>query len=56
MDKSLVGKEKTLYMKQFNEVLRNPDDYPDGIREIQQMLGIDHIGFKGGGLAEILEV
>ena len=56
MDKSLVGKEKTLYMKQLNEVLRNPDDYPDGIREIQQMLGIDPIGFKGGGLAEILEV
>ena len=56
MDKSLVGKEKTLYMKQLNKVLRNPDDYPDGIREIQQMLGIDPIGFKGGGLAEILEV
>ena len=56
MDKSLVGKEKTLYMKQLNQVLRNPDDYPDGIREIQQMLGIDPIGFKGGGLAEILEV
>jgi len=56
MDKSLVGKEKTLYMKQLNQVLKNPDDYPDGIREIQQMLGIDPIGFKGGGLAEILEV
>ena len=56
MDKSLVGKEKTLYMKQLNQVLRNPDDYPDGIREIQEMLGIDPIGFKGGGLAEILEV
>ena len=56
MDKSLVGKEKTLYMQQLNKVLKNPDDYPDGIREIQQMLGIDPIGFKGGGLAEILEV
>jgi hypothetical protein len=56
MDKSLVGKEKTLYMKQLNQVLRNPDDYPEGIREIQQLLGIDPIGFKGGGLAEILEV
>ena len=56
MDKSLVGKEKTLYMKQLNQVLKNPDDYPDGIREIQQMLGIDPIGFKGGGLSEILEV
>ena len=56
MDKSLVGKEKTLYMQRLNQVLKNPDDYPDGIREIQQMLGIDPIGFKGGGLAEILEV
>jgi len=56
MDKSLVGKEKTLYMQQLNKVLKNPDDYPDGIREIQQMLGIDPIGFKGGGLAEILEL
>ena len=45
-DKSLVGKEKTLYMKQLNQVLRNPDDYPEGIREIQQLLGIDPIGFK----------
>jgi hypothetical protein len=56
MDKSLVGKEKTLYMQRLNQVLKNPDDFPDGIREIQQMLGIDPIGFKGGGLAEILEV
>ena len=56
MDKSLVGKEKTLYMQRLNQVLKNPDDFPEGIREIQQMLGIDPIGFKGGGLAEILEV
>ena len=56
MDKTLVGKEKTLYMQRLNQVLKNPDDFPDGIREIQQMLGIDPIGFKGGGLAEILEV
>ena len=56
MDKSLVGKEKTLYMQRLNQVLKNPDDYPEGIREIQQLLGIDPIGFKGGGLAEILEV
>jgi hypothetical protein len=56
MDKSLVGKEKTLYMQRLNQVLKNPDDFPDGIREIQEMLGIDPIGFKGGGLAEILEV
>ena len=56
MDKSLVGKEKTLYMQRLNQVLKNPDDFPDGIREIQQMLGIEPIGFKGGGLAEILEI
>jgi hypothetical protein len=56
MDKSLVGKEKTLYMQRLNQVLKNPDDFPDGIREIQEMLGIEPIGFKGGGLAEILEV
>ena len=56
MDKSLVGKEKTLYMQRLNQVLKNPDDFPEGIREIQQMLGIEPIGFKGGGLAEILEL
>ena len=56
MDKSLVGKEKTLYMQRLNQVLKNPDDFPDGIREIQEMLGIDPIGFKNGGLAGILEV
>ena len=55
-DKSLVGKEKTLYMRQLNRVLKNPDDFPNEIREIQKQLGIDPIGFKGGGLAEILEV
>ena len=56
MDKSLVGKEKTLYMQRLNQVLKNPDDFPEGIREIQEMLGIDPIGFKSGGLAGILEV
>ena len=56
MDKSLVGKEKTLYMQRLNQVLKNPDDFPDGIREIQEMLGIDPIGFRNGGLAGILEV
>ena len=55
-DKSLVGKEKTMYFKQLNQVLKNPDDFPDGIREIQIKLGIDPIGFKSGGLAGILEV
>jgi hypothetical protein len=55
-DKSLVGREKTEYFKQLNKVLKNPDDFPEGIREIQIRLGIDPIGFKGGGLAGILEV
>jgi len=56
MDKSLVGKEKTLYMQRLNQVLKNPDEFPDGIREIQEMLGIGPIGFRNGGLAGILEV
>ena len=55
-DKTLRGKEKTMYFKQLNQVLKNPDDFPDGIKEIQLRLGIDPIGFKGGGLAGILEV
>ena len=55
-DKTLVGKEKTMYFKQLNQVLKNPDDFPDGIKEIQIRLGIDPIGFKSGGLAGILEV
>jgi hypothetical protein len=55
-DKTLQGKEKTMYFKQLNQVLKNPDDFPDGIREIQIKLGIDPIGFKSGGLAGILEV
>ena len=55
-DKSLVGKEKTEYFRQLNKVLKNPDDFPDEIRKIQIQLGIDPIGFKGGGLAGILEV
>ena len=56
MDKSLVGEEKTAYMKQLNLVLKNPDDFPDAIKDIQIRLGLDPIGFKGGGLAKILEV
>jgi hypothetical protein len=55
-DKSLVGKEKTEYFKQLHKVLRNPDDFPDEILEIQKQLGIDIPGLKGGGLAGILEV
>ena len=35
----------------------NPDDYPDGIKDIQLRLGLDvGLGFKKGGLADILEV
>ena len=56
-DKTLVGKEKTQYFKQLNQVLKNPDDYPDAIMDLQKQLGIDvGIGFKSGGLAGILEV
>ena len=56
-DKSLVGKEKTEYFKQLNRVLKNPDDFPDAIKDLQKQLGIDvGIGFKNGGLAGILEV
>ena len=56
-DKTLVGKEKTEYFKQLNRVLKNPDDFPDAIKDLQKQLGIDvGIGFKSGGLAKILEV
>ena len=56
MDKSLVGKEKTAYMKQLNLVLKNPDDFPEWVREIQIRLAIDPIEFKVGGLSKILEL
>ena len=56
-DKSLVGKEKTEYFKQLHKVLRNPDDFPDEIMDIQKQLGLDvGLGFRNGGLAGILEV
>jgi hypothetical protein len=56
-DKTLVGKEKTEYFKQLNKVLKNPDDYPDAIKDLQKQLGIEvGIGFRSGGLAKILEV
>jgi hypothetical protein len=46
-----------MYFQQLHKVLRNPDDYPDGIRDIQLKLGLDvGLGFKKGGLADILEV
>ena len=54
-DKSLVGKEKTAYIKLLNQALKNPEDFPEEILQIQKKLGID-IGMKNGGLAKILEV
>ena len=56
-DKTMVGPEKTEYFKQLNKVLKNPDDYPDAIMDLQKQLGIDiGRGFRNGGLAGILEV
>jgi hypothetical protein len=56
-DKSLVGKEKTEYFKQLHKVLRNPDAFPDEIKDIQKQLGLDiGLGFRSGGLAKILEL
>jgi len=56
-DKSLAGKEKTAYFQQLHKVLRNPDNFPDEIMDIQKQLGIDvGLGFRNGGLAGILEV
>src|SRR5210317_1238323 len=55
-DKSLVGKEKTEYFRNLHKVLKNPDDFPDEILDIQKQLGIDIPGLKSGGLAGILEV
>jgi len=56
-DKSLVGKEKTMYFQQLHKVLRNPDAFPDEVMEMQRQLGLDvGIGFRNGGLAGILEV
>ena len=43
-------------MQQLHKVLKNPDDFPDAIKDIQIRLGLDPIGFKSGGLAKILEV
>ena len=41
-DKTLVGKEKTEYFRNLHKVLKNPDDYPDGIREIQITIRYRH--------------
>ena len=53
MDRTMVGPEKTEYFKMLNQVLKNPDQFPDGIIEIKKRLGMD---FAKGGLAKILEV
>jgi len=53
MDSTLQGPEKTDYFKMLNQVLKNPDQFPDGIIEIKKRLGMD---FAHGGLAKILEV
>ena len=37
-DKTLVGKEKTEYFRMLHKVLRNPDDFPDEILDIQKQL------------------
>ena len=56
-DPTLVGKEKTEYFKVLNQALKNPEQFPDTIKEIQMKLGIDiGTGFRSGGLAKILEV
>jgi hypothetical protein len=52
-DKTMAGSEKTEYFKMLNQVLKNPDEFPDGIIEIKKRLGMD---FARGGLAKILEV
>ncbi len=53
MDKTMVGAEKTEYFKMLNQVLKNPDDFPDGIIEIKKRLGLDYAdggraGFRFG--------
>ena len=63
-DKSLAGTEKTEYFKMLHQVLKNPDEFPEGVKEILTRLGkpIDfaeggHAGYyANGGLAKILEV
>ena len=53
MDRTMVGPEKTQFFKMLNQVLKNPEDFPDGIIQIKKKLGMD---FAKGGLAKILEV
>jgi len=49
--------KETEYFKVLNQALKNPEKFPDTIKEIQMKLGIDvGVGFKSGGLAKILEL
>ena len=53
MDKTMAGAEKTEYFKMLNQVLKNPDKFPDGILEIKRKLGLDYAdggraGFRFG--------
>jgi hypothetical protein len=53
-DKTMVGPEKTAYFKMLNQVLKNPDKFPDGIIEIKKRLGLNYAdggraGFRYGG-------
>ena len=57
VDPSLQGKEKTEYFKVLNQALKNPEEFPDTIKEILMKLGSEiGTGFRNGGLAGILEV
>ncbi len=54
MDKTMVGPEKTAYFKMLNQVLKNPDKFPEGIIEIKKRLGLNYAdggraGFRYGG-------
>ena len=53
-DKTMVGPEKTAYFKMLNQVLKNPDKFPEGIIEIKKRLGLNYAdggraGFRYGG-------
>ena len=57
MDRTMVGPEKTAYFKMLNQVLKNPDNFPDEIIEIKKRLGMDfarggRAGFMAGGIGK----
>ena len=41
-DKTMIGPEKTAYFKMLNQVLKNPDKFPEGIIEIKKRLGLNY--------------